>query len=287
MTVLVTGATGTIGQHLVRELAGAGHAVRAAVRDRSRAAALEDTTAEIVTVDLGDAQAVDGAVAGADRVVLIAANSASQLRQETHVIDAAARRGVTQLIKVSVGGAGPEAPLALARDHYKAELLLRASGLPATIVRPGFLMQNLIQYVPWITADGVWSLPFGDGAMAMIDARDVAAGLARLAAGAPQPGADLTWTGAEALTLGGAAKVLSDVTGRAVHYVDGDAEQFYERCVAAGYEGRYARDLTTLYDVVVRAGWAGEIVPGIAGLLGRPPRTFADFAVDYAADLRA
>lgn len=287
MTVLVTGATGTIGQHLVRELAGAGVPVRAAVRDPGRATVLAGTAAELVVADLDDAPAVDRAVAGADRVVLIAANTDRQLQQESSVIDAARRHGVAQLIKVSVGGAGPEAPLALARDHYAAEVQLRESGTPAAIVRPGFLMQNLIQYAGWIGSDGSWSLPLGDAALAMIDARDVALGIARLAGRAPVPWEDRTWPGQEALTMADAARALGDAAGRPLHYVDGDAEEFYARSVAAGNEPRYARDLTTLYDVIVRAGWVAATVPDLGAVLGREPRTFARFAADYAAEFRA
>lgn len=287
MTVLVTGATGTIGQHLVRELTAAGVPVRAAVRDPGRATALAGTAAEIVVADLDDARAVDRAVDGADRVVLIAANTDRQLEQESGVIDAAERHGVAHLIKVSVGGAAPEAPLALARDHYEAEVRLRESGTPATIVRPGFLMQNLIQYAGWIGPDGTWPLPLGDAAMAMIDARDVAAGLAGLAGRAPRPWEDLAWPGPEALTMAGAARALGAAAGRSLHYVDGDAEEFYDRLVAAGHEPRYARDLTTLYDVVVRAGWVAATAPDLGGILGRDPRTFAQFAADHAADFRA
>ena len=286
MTVLVTGATGTIGQHLVRELAGAGVPVRAAVRDPGRATVLAGTVAEIVVADLDDARTVDRAVDGTDRVVLIAANTDRQLQQESTVIDAAKRHGVAQLIKVSVGGAAPEAPLALARDHYEAEVRLRESGTPAAIVRPGFLMQNLIQYAGWIEPDGTWSLPLGDAAMAMIDARDVAFGLARLAGRAPRPWDDLAWPGQEALSMADAARVLGEAAGRSLHYVDGDAGEFYARSVAAGNEPRYARDLTTLYDVVVRAGWVAATVPDLRGILGREPRTFAQFAADHAADFR-
>lgn len=285
MTVLVTGATGTIGSRLVRDLAGTGHDVRAAVRTTGRAAALGDLAGLAVVADLDDPAAVDRAVAGSDQVVLIAANTERQLAQERTVIDAARRHGVAHLIKLSVGGPAPDAPLALARDHYRAERALRDSGVPATVVRPGFVMQNLLQYAGWIEPDGVWRLPFGDGAMAMVDAVDVGAALAVLV-GRGTPAGDQVWTGPESLTMADAAKQLGAATGRAITYADGDPDVFYARYVADGNEPRYARDMTVLYDRIVRAGWVAAVTPDLAQVLGRAPRTFARFAAGHAGDFQ-
>ncbi len=288
MTVLVTGATGTIGGPLVRELSSAGLDVRAAVRSGDRAAVLGDLAASAVEVDLNDPAAVDRAVEGTDQVVLITANSERQVQQESAVIDAAARHGVSHLVKVSVGGAAPDAPLALARDHYLAEQQLRSSSVPASLIRPGFVMQNLLQYAGWIEKDGTWRLPFGAGAMAMVDARDVASGIAAvLVRAVPSAWNEYGWTGPQSLDLSAAATIIGAAAQRPIHYVDGSGEEFYEHYVADGHAPGYARDITTLYDQIVRAGWVAAVVPGLEDLLGRAPRTLADFARDYATSFAA
>ncbi|HVV23707.1 MAG TPA: NmrA family NAD(P)-binding protein [Pseudonocardiaceae bacterium] len=207
MSVLVVGSTGTIGRHVVDELARTGRAVRPVVRDRARSAVLGDLASTTV--------------------VFITANTSRQVRQEMNVIDAAGRVGVSHLIKLSVPGPSAQAPLALGRDHFHIEERLRASDVPATVVRPGFITQNLLQYAGWIEPDGQWRLPLGDGAIAMVDARDVAAGI---------------------------AVVVDRGAGRSINYVESDADIFYKRYVAAGNEPGYARDITTLYDEMIRCG---------------------------------
>ena len=285
MTVLVVGATGEIGSRVTRELLTRGEPVRAAVRSAARAGAVP-AGVDVVVADLDDAAAVDRAVADVDRVVLIAANTPRQAEQEGAVIDAARRAGVAHLVKLSVGGAAPDAGLALARAHWAAEVALRDSGVPATVVRPGFFMQNLLQYAPWIAVDGTWRLPMGEAPIAMVHADDVAAVVAAVVVAAPLAD-DPVVTGGAALTMAQAAAAIGAASGRPVTYVDGDPEEYFTRMVAEGTEAGYARDLTTLYDQVVRAGWAGAVSGDVETLLHRRPRTFADFAAENAAAFRA
>lgn len=285
MSVLVVGATGTIGSRVAEDLAQKGHDVVGLVRDASRAGALPAGVRPI-EADLDDAAAVDAALAGVDRVVLIAANTPRQAAQETAVIDAARRAGVVHLVKLSVGGAAPDAGLALARAHWTAEERLRESGVPFTIVRPGFFMQNLLQYAGWIEADGAWRLPMGDAAIAMVHAADVAEVIAAIVPGAPV-GRDVSVTGGAALTMTEAAAILAEAAGRPIAYVDGDPEAYLRAMIAAGNDEQYARDMTALYDGIVRAGYAATVSDDASTILGREPRTFAVFATENAAAFRS
>jgi uncharacterized protein YbjT (DUF2867 family) len=278
LTILVIGATGVIGSRVTRELLHRGEVVRAVVRNDARAAALPPGT-EVAVADLNDQEAVIKAATGAERVVLIVANSPDQVHQESNVIEAARLSGVSHLVKLSVGGASADAALALARDHWAAEEHLRTAGVPSTIVRPGFFMQNLLQYAPWIAADGTWTLPMGDLPIAMVDAVDVASVVASVALAEPLDN-DPIVTGPAALTMVEAAATISAASGRSIRYVDGDPETYYARLVGEGTDARYARDLTTLYDQIIRAGYAGVVSPDASTILGREPMTFARFAAD-------
>jgi uncharacterized protein YbjT (DUF2867 family) len=285
MPIAVVGATGTIGSRVTAALRSRDEPVRAVVRNRARADVLPSDL-ELALADLNRASEVEQAIQGVDRVVLIAANGPDQVRQEANVVKAAAGAGVQHLVKLSVGGAAADAPLAFARDHWAAEVLLREVGVPATIVRPGFFMQNLLQYADWVGADGTLRLPLGDAPIAMVDAADVAEVIAAVVLGEPREDV-ASLTGPAAITMPEAAEMLSKAAGRSVQYVDSDPEEYFGHLVADGYEEQYARDLTTLYDKIVRPGYAGVVSNSVQELLGHPPRTFADFASDNAARFKS
>lgn len=281
MTVLVVGATGTIGSRTARELIEQGEDVRATVRNVARVTALP-VGAEPVIADLNDAGAVNKAMEDIDRVVLIAANSPRQAEQESTVIEAARRVGVEHLVKLSVGGASPDAGLALARAHWAAEQQLQESGVPSTIVRPGFFMQNLLQYAPWIQADGTWRLPMGEAPIAMVHATDVAQVIASVVRSEPVA-EGLSATGGSSLTMTQAAAAIGSASGRTIRYVDSDPEAYFDRMLASGNDEQYARDMTILYDQIIRAGYAGGVSSDVRKTLHRDPLGFAQFAAESVA----
>ena len=280
MTVLVIGATGSIGSRVVEELLAHGEDVRGVVRNASRTKGFPDK-ADAFIADLNDAEAVTFAVEGVERIVLIAANTANQAQQEANVIESARLNDVQHLVKLSVGGAAPDAGLALARAHWTAEVKLRESGVPFTTVRPGFFMQNLLQYSSWIAEDGTWPLPMGDQPIAMVHAADVAKIIATVVVSNPF-GSDVNVTGGTALTMAEAADALGHAAGRPISYVDGDPSQFFDRMVALGADEQYARDMTVLYDEIIRAGYAGAVSDDVQTILHRAPITFAQFAEENA-----
>jgi uncharacterized protein YbjT (DUF2867 family) len=109
--VLVTGGTGTVGAHLVRELCERGAAVRAFVRDPERAAARLGPGVELVAGDFADRASVRRAMQGVDRVFLTSADGPDQVAHETAVVDAAASAWVQRVVKLSFLGAELGSPI--------------------------------------------------------------------------------------------------------------------------------------------------------------------------------
>ncbi|MFG2358700.1 SDR family oxidoreductase [Streptomyces sp. NPDC048521] len=287
MKVLVTGASGTVGGLVVRTLAERKVPVRGVVRRQESAAALRDQDlpgVEVVVTDLANADAVPALPAGVDAVFLVTANTSDQLAQERNVIRAAAAAGVQRLVKLSVGGASPEAPIAFARVHHAAEQELAASGVAYTVLRPAFFMDNLLQFIPWIDASGRLALPTGDGAMAMIHSRDIADVAAVELTSGSTDNRDLVLTGPEALTIDQALARVGDVVGRSLSHIDATREDFLRRYVALGNAPDYAEDIATLYDGILRPGYGATITDTVEKTTGTAPRTISDFARDHAAD---
>ncbi|WP_030992899.1 SDR family oxidoreductase [Streptomyces sp. NRRL WC-3744] len=287
MKVLVTGGSGTIGNLVVRRLAAQNVLVRGVVRRQESAAALRGQgmpTVEVVVTDLADESAVSSLLEGIDAVFLATANVPDQLAQEQHVIRAAAAAEVQRLVKLSVGGASPDAPLALARVHYAAEQELAASGLAYTLLRPSFFMDNLLQYIPWIDASGRLPLPTGDGAMAMIHSQDIADVAAVELTSSSTDNRDLVLTGPEALTIGQALSRVGDIVGRPLSHIDATREDFVHRYVASGKTPEYAEDIATLYDGILRQGYGANVTDTVEKTTGSAPRTISDFARDHVAD---
>ena len=180
--ILIIGAGSRTGRELVRLLRVTG----APVRLLTRSAPGPDE----VTGDLADPASLDRAMKGADAVFLLSAAAPDELAWHRNAIEAAARAGVGHLVRSSILGADPASPARFIRDHGQADELLRASGVPFTILRPNFYMHNVTElWPPSLDPQGNYYAPAGEARISMVDARDVGAVAARVLAGGPgRPG---------------------------------------------------------------------------------------------------
>jgi len=146
--ILVTGGTGFVGSNLIRRMRKDGMVVRALVRSAARAAWLRDLGVEVVAGDIRDPASLETAAAGVDRVVhlvgIIQEGSGFTFRSvhvegTGHVLEAAKRAGVKQFFLQSALGTRENAKSAYHRSKWEAERLVKASGLPYTILRPSLI----------------------------------------------------------------------------------------------------------------------------------------------------
>lgn len=278
--ILVIGATGTVGSEVVRQLVATGERPRALVRDPATARQRLGDQVEHVVGDLDRPETIAAALAGVDRVFLLTTQSSRQPEWERAVIEAAARAGVGQLVKLSVFRADEQSPLQVARQHGKAERVLAQSGLAATILRPVFFMQNLLAMVH----DGAIATAAGDGRVAMVDARDIAAVAVATLTGGGHAGKTYTLTGPEALTFYQVASILSRQTGRPLRHVRVPPDKVRVALQGRGVAAWYADDMAKLHSMLA-VGYEEVVTDDIHRVTGRPPRTLAQFAGDHAGVL--
>jgi uncharacterized protein YbjT (DUF2867 family) len=188
-------------------------------------------------------------------------------------IEAAAKAHVESVVKLSALGASDHTRLPIGRAHYEAETALRASGMRWTMLRPHVFMQNLLSQAPTIAHEGRIVAASGDGRIPFIDTRDIAAVAAAALMRPGLAGQKYILTGPEALSYYDIARILSDVMRRPVEYHDLSLDE--------------PRDLTTLAAHQRAGGKTAMVHDTVRQILGRAPRSFAEFATDHADIFRS
>jgi uncharacterized protein YbjT (DUF2867 family) len=275
-TILVTGATGSLGSAVVTALAEKGFAVRAASRKRFEAVT---PSVQWVRFDYEDPATHDSALAGVDGIFLIAppldVDSPAKLNP---VIDSARELGVGQIVLNSALGvdADPDAPL------RKIELQLLASGVSHTILRPNFFMENFTTgFLAGMVREGAIYLAAADAFTSFISVSDIAAVAAEAFCGGHY-GRAYNLTGAEALNHDQVTRMIGAAAGKAVSYHAISEEEMIAGAIRNGLPESAAGFMGLLYSVV-RNGWAAGITDDVRRVTGHAPLTFGEFARRSAA----
>ncbi|WP_431899963.1 SDR family oxidoreductase [Nonomuraea sp. bgisy101] len=276
--ILVTGATGSIGTHLVRLLLDCGIPFRAMVRDEAKGKALG---CDFVVGDFDDPASLGPALKGVDRLFLNAGGAEPvdgeqpMIRQQRAAIDAARAAGVSRVVKISVWHAHRGGRLAEGA-HWEIEEYLKASGLSCSILQPSGFMQNFVTGAGTFTADGKLIGAYGDAGVSYVDCYDIAACAAALLTGPDGEGGTYVVTGPRALTQAEIAQQLSTTLGRTVEQIDLTPEELAAALRAQGLPDHFAEDVAELSRQVA----TGRLEPTttvVRELSGREPRTFAQF----------
>lgn len=276
--ILVTGATGTVGAHVVRELHERGASVRAFVRSPRTF----PHGVELATGDFEDPASVRAALDGVDRVYLCAADGPRKVAHETAVIDAAAERGVERIVKLSAMHADPASALPAFRWHGRIERHLERSGVPAVTLRPAFFMTNLLMVAEGVAHTGTLYAPTAGRRVAMVDIRDVAAVAAVALLEPGHAGRVYELTGPAAVTFAEVAAALADATGRPIRSAGLTEEQARPRFEGAGLPDWLAAQLGGVFGLI-RAGGFERATDHVRAITGRPARDIAGFARDFAS----
>jgi uncharacterized protein YbjT (DUF2867 family) len=280
--ILVTGATGNNGTEIVKRLVEAGAPVRAMVRDRGRAGAVALPNVEVVEGDFDRPETLLGALAGVERAFLLTNSSERAEAQQVGFVDAARRSGVSHVVKLSQLGAEAGSPVRFLRYHAAAEAALRASGIAYTLLRPNLYMQGLLNFRSTIASQGAFYAAAGDARVSAVDVRDIAAAAVAALTGPGHEGKTYELTGPRALTHAEMAEHLSEALGRPVAFVDIPPEAMRDALLGVGFPPWQADGLVEDY-AHYRRGEAEAVASGVRDATGEAPRSFEEFARDYAA----
>ncbi|MEV5976676.1 SDR family oxidoreductase [Streptomyces sp. NPDC052114] len=275
-TVLVTGATGTVGSDLVSALRTRGVTVRAMIRDAGRPV----PGVENVVADLRDPASVTAALDGVDAAFLNSPSAPDAAELQTRFADLARDAGVRRLVLLSQYAARADSPVRFLRWHAEVEAHLAKLGLDHTVLRPNLYLQALLGLAGTI-AQGFLPAPIGDAAVSAIDTRDIADAAAAVLTGTGHTGRTYTLTGPRAVTHDQIARALSAATGRDIAFRDVPADRF--AAALSGVLPPWQLDgLVEDYAHYAR-GEAAEVHTSVPDLTGRPARDVTDFAHDHAA----
>jgi uncharacterized protein YbjT (DUF2867 family) len=281
--LLLTGATGNIGRELARELDAAGSGFRVLVRDPARAAGLP-ASAERVPGDLDDPATLAAAFAGADRLFLLTPGIGTD--HVRYAAAAARAAGVRHIVHLSSFNVLGDPMPAMGRWHHEREQLIRASGIPATFLRPGGFMTNALDWLPTIRDGGYVLDPVGPGRYAPVDPADIAAVTALALTQDGHQDREYVLTGDEALTVTEQVQILSAATGLDIKVREPATPDEAVRARFPNGAPPALADALLEAIALMRADTTGLRADTIQRLLGRKPRTFADWCARNADTFR-
>ena len=272
--ILVTGAGGTVGSEVVRQLQAAGAKFRAAYHSASKAEAARAKGIDAVLIDYNRPETLSAAMQGAEKLFLL---SNGIPEQEINAVNAAKAAGVKHIVKLSVIGAQEEA-FSFAKVHRAIEKAIEGSGLAWTFLRPNGFMQNMVTYSgDSIRAQGAFYSSVGDARIAHVDVRDIAAVAVKALTEAGHEGKAYTLTGPSALTYTEIAEKISSASGRNVSYVNLSDADLKQGLLGSGMPEPYADaylDLMRHY----RTDELAKTTDDVRRVTGRDARTFDEFA---------
>lgn len=278
MSILVTGATGTIGSLIVQRLAASGAEVKALVRTPGKVRFPAHVTE--VVADMSDVASMRAALSSVRTLFLLNAVVPDEVTQALITLNLAREAGIERIVYLSVIHANLYTNVPHFTGKHTVERMIESEQLAATVLRPAYFMQNDAQVKPVIESYGVYPMPIGTAGVAMVDTRDIAdiataELLRRDRSPVALPMEVLDLAGPEALTGESIAQVWSEELGREVRYGGDDLDAF-ERQMVSFAPGWMAYDMRLMMAGIQQHGMhpAAGAARRLQAVLGRPLRSY-------------
>jgi uncharacterized protein YbjT (DUF2867 family) len=287
MKVLVTGGTGNVGGAVVKDLLKRGAEVRVLARKQPDAGKLP-AEVEVAVGDLMDPVSLEKAFEDVDKLFLLNAVVADELTQALIGYGIAKRKGIQHITYLSVFKAEQFKDVPHFASKLAVENALRESGVPYTILRPGYYIQNDGTLRGALTGAGIYPMPIGTVGIAAVDVRDIAEAAAISLTGDGHDGQTYDLVGPALITGPGNASLWSRLLGKEIKYTGHNFDQWelQMRTLAPAWT---AFDLRTMFQGYFDRGFASTEteVKRLTSLLGHAPRSYESFATETAATWKA
>jgi len=286
MTILVTGATGTVGRIVIEQLVKRGADVRALVRDPSKASF--PASVNVVQGDLLDVDSLRNALAGVSTLFLLNAVVPDEFTQALIALNLARDAGVDRLVYLSVLHSDIYVNVPHFAGKFGVERMIEQMGFNATILRPAYFISNDLTVKDVVTGYGVYPMPIGSKGLAMVDPRDIGEIAAiellrRDQAKDHLPLERINVVGPDTLTGNDIAGIWSEALGRPIAYGGGDTAAF-EQNLRNVMPKWMAYDMRLMGERFLTDGMIPESgdVERLIALLGRPLHSYREFASGIA-----
>ena len=286
--ICITGAGGTVGKEVVKQLELAKVPFRVAYFSKEKMEAALAKGMDAVTIDYNRPDTLREAFQGCEKLFLLGPNALNQTQLELNAVEAAKAVGIKYIVKQSVMGSEAK-DFSLALVHRPVEKAIEASGIEWTFLRPNSFMQNVVTFMAeTIKAESAFYSASDQGKIAHVDVRDIAA-VAVKALTESEPihfGQAYTLTGSEALTYDDLSDELSKVLGRSISHISLSPEDLKHAMLAEGMPEAIAERMLDL-ERYYREDKASRITNDIKQVTGQAPIRFAQYISDYAPLLKS
>jgi uncharacterized protein YbjT (DUF2867 family) len=287
MKTVVIGGTGNVGGAVVKELVRRGANVRVLARKQPEQGKLP-AGVEVAVGDLLNPDSVEQAMQGVDKLFLLNAVVADELTQALIAYGIARRAGLKHLTYLSVFKVQQFRDVPHFASKLAVENALREFGVPYTILRPGYYIQNDGTLKDALTGAGIYPMPIGTAGICAVDTRDIAEAAAISLTQEGHAGQTYDLIGPTLISGPGNAATWSRLLGTEIKYTGHNFDQ-WEQQMRANAPGWQAFDLRMMFQGYFDRGFASTEteLARVTKLLGHTPRSYEDFAAETAALWRA
>lgn len=282
MTVLVLGASGIVGPHVVAALTEHGATVRVLAKGAERARAQLPAGTDVRQGDPATPDELLAAVDGVEALFLLTSHDPRMADGQLRILRTLRHTDI-RVVKLSATGSAvaPDGP-DTGRQHWEVEQVLAASGKPYVILRPNAFMQGLIDKMALPSALHTGLIPnaIGTAGVSMIDARDIGECAAEALLTTKWDGRTLTLTGPRAVGFAELAELIGERIDKRVGTTDttpADVRHNLEQFGMAGWEARHVEEMFELY----RDHRSESVSANVAAILGRSPSTVDDYLAQH------